>query len=88
MKPIALLAAAGLSVALSACASDRGGGMGGGIAALDYSGYNADAYGPFYGGYWGGDGPFYYSGGRPFARVGGGHIGHSAAPGMHGGARR
>jgi hypothetical protein len=86
MKSMALLAIASISVALSSCASNGHGLMGGGFASLDYDAYYDDAYGPFYDGYWGGDGAFYHRErvGRPFTRDGGGHFQHAPASGFHG----
>jgi hypothetical protein len=57
------------TLSLLACASyDHG--RRGGYASLDYDAYYDDAYGPFYDGYWGDDGGFYYRNGpgRPFGR--------------------
>jgi hypothetical protein len=79
------LALATLSLALPACASyDRG--YRSGYASLDYDAYYDDAYGPFYDGYWGDDGGFYYRSGRgrPFGRDGGDHFHHSPGGGFHG----
>ena len=58
MKIMALgLAIASMSVALPACASyDHGG--------YAYNAYYDDAYGPYYDGYWGDDGFFWYRGDR------------------------
>lgn len=80
------LAFATLSLALLACASyDHG--RRGGYASLDYDAYYDDAYGPFYDGYWGADGGFYYRNGpgRPFGRDGGDHFHHGpGGGGFHG----
>jgi hypothetical protein len=73
---IALIAAIGAAGALTACA-----GYGYGPP-----GYQADVYyGPFYGGYWGPSGVFYYSDryGRQFRPDVGNHFRHNAAPGYH-----
>ncbi len=74
------LAIASLSIALAACALTPDGRL------LAYDAYYDDAYGPFYDGYWGDDGAFYYSdgAGRPFVRDGGAHFRHGAAGGFHG----
>jgi hypothetical protein len=79
------LAIASLSIALSACTSPNGA-VGSGFASPGYDAYYDDAYGPFYDGYWGDDGSFYYRGdtGHPFIRDGGGHFRHGAAGGFHG----
>ena len=84
MNSLALaLATASLSITLASCAATHHGGL------LAYDGYDAyydDAYGPFYDGYWGDDGAFYYRdrADHPFARDGGGHFRHGAAGGFHG----
>jgi hypothetical protein len=85
MKSTALLAIAGISILLPSCAS-TGYGLYGGRASLGYDAYYDDAYGPFYDGYWGGDGGFYYRrrAGAPFVRDGGGHFNHAPAAGFHG----
>jgi len=82
MKSLALLTVAGVSLALASCESYHHRGF----ASLDYDAYYDDAYGPFYDGYWGGDGAFYYRGGagRPFFRDGGGHFHHGPSAGFHG----
>jgi len=79
------LAIAGMAITLPSCAS-YGHGPGFGVAALDYDAYYDDAYGPFYDGYWGDDGAFYYRGGPDggFSRDGGGHFQHGPAAGFHG----
>jgi hypothetical protein len=86
MKSLALLAIASLSIALPSCASDGHGWAGGGVASLGYDAYYDDAYGPFYDGYWGGDGAFYHRDheGSPFVRDGGGHFRHGPTGGFHG----
>lgn len=71
------------SLALSACADNMGYGpyFGGERAYYD------DYYGPFYNGYWGGDGAFYYSPGRgrPYLRDEGNHFHHDMpGGGYHG----
>ena len=79
------LALATLSLVLPACASyDHG--YRGGYASLDYDAYYDDGYGPFYDGYWGDDGGFYYRNGpgRPFGRDGGDHFHHGPGGGFHG----
>ena len=77
----ALLAAAA-ALALSACAGTMGYGpyFGGDTAYYD------DSYGPFYNGYWGNDGFFYYSSGRgsPFIRDEAHHFRHDNGGGFHG----
>jgi len=86
MKSMAFtLAIAGISIALSSCASPYSV-AGSGFASAGYDTYYDDAYGPLYDGYWGDDGGFYYRGGadRPFIRDGGGHFRHGAASGFHG----
>jgi hypothetical protein len=72
------LIAAGCALALSACATGPGYGYGGG--SLAYNAYYDDAYGPYYDGYWGRDGGFWYSSGRgaPYLRDGGEHFRRSA----------
>ena len=79
------LAIAGMSIVLACCAS-YGPDPGFGPVALGYDAYYDDAYGPFYDGYWGDDGAFYYRGGpgRPFGRDGGGHFHRGPAAGFHG----
>jgi hypothetical protein len=61
-----LLSAAVAPLALAGC-YEEGYGYGGGVAAgygygapYAYNGWYDDYYGPFYDGYWGGDGFFYY----------------------------
>jgi hypothetical protein len=78
-------AIAGILIALSSCTSIPGS-AGSGFASVGYDTYYDDAYGPFYDGYWGDDGGFYYRGGagRPFIRDGGSHFRHAAAGGFHG----
>lgn len=71
------------SLALSACAGSMGYGpyFGGDRAYYD------DYYGPFYNGYWGSDGAFYYSDGRgrPFVRDESNHFRHNMpGGGFHG----
>ncbi len=85
MKSILVLIAA-ISIALSSCASMGIGPIGGGVPVFGYDAFYDDVYGPFYDGYWGGDGAFYYRGGagRPYARDGGGHFRHGPASGFHG----
>ncbi len=63
------LAFAGASLALASCASG-GPGSGAGFASLGYDAYYDDAYGPFYDGYWGGDGAFWYRSGAGVHPVG------------------
>jgi len=84
MKSLAMgLAIASLSIALPSCAAPHHGGL---LAYDDYDAYYDDAYGPFYDGYWGDDGAFYYRDGRgrPFLRDGGGHFRHGPTGGFHG----
>jgi hypothetical protein len=77
MKRALLAVAAALAV--SGCAENMGYGptFGGDMAYYD------NAYGPFYNGYWGRDGSFYYSGGRgrPYQRDEGGHFRHDTPDG-------
>jgi len=87
MKPALLAACLGLAV--SACAEGYygagdygyGGGYGGGRLA-----YYDDFYGPYYDGYWGGDGFYYYSLGRdrPFVRDDSRHFRRGGGDGFHG----
>jgi len=75
--------AAGAALLTAACADDgyyRHGPM-----AVSYDGYYDDAYGPFYDGYWGGDGFFYYSSGPGghFRRDTGHHFRHDNFNGFH-----
>jgi len=84
MKSLALaLAITSISIVLPACASRD---LRGGVASLGYDAYYDDAYGPFYDGYWGDDGAYYYcnGAGRPFVRDGGGHFQHAPSAGFHG----
>jgi hypothetical protein len=86
MKSLTLmLVVASISIALSSCTPPNSL-AGSGFASLGYDTYYDDAYGPFYDGYWGDDGGFYYRGDadRPFIRDGGGHFSHRAAGGFHG----
>jgi hypothetical protein len=55
------------------------------VGAVSFDGYYDDAYGPFYDGYWGPGGYFYYSDarGHPFRRDEAGHFRHEAGPGFH-----
>ncbi|MGA0600241.1 hypothetical protein ACO2Q3_05990 [Caulobacter sp. KR2-114] len=87
MKTLILTLAAGAAaLSLGACATDEGYGhrayYGG---AVGYDGFYDDAYGPFYDGYWGGDGFFYYSdaAGHPFRRDDAHHFRHDQAGGYH-----
>jgi len=87
------LTALGLAVGLlglTACASDsyghRDGYAGGyGPEPVAYDGYYDDSYGPFYDGYWAGDGGFYYTDapGHPYHRDTAGHFRHDSAAGFH-----
>src|ERR1700722_12260092 len=79
------MALATVSLTLLACAYDHG--RRGGFASLDYDAYYDDAYGPYYDGYWGDDGGFYYRNGpgRPFGPGGGDHFHHAPSGGFHGG---
>jgi hypothetical protein len=87
------LAIASLAIGAASCESPRQS-FAAGVRPVSYDAYYDDAYGPFYDGYWGDDGAFYYCGGagRPFIRDGGGHFQHGGAGGFHpvhgGGARR
>ena len=77
------LLALSAALAVSGCAESMGYGpyFGGDVAYYD------DAYGPFYNGYWGGDGVFYYSAGRGHAYLpdAGHHFRHdSPGGGYHG----
>jgi hypothetical protein len=91
-----LMLVAGLAVILAplgACAGDEyarsAGGLGVSVAYADgpmgYDGYYDDAYGPFYDGYWGGDGAYYYSSGegQAYHRDGGHHFRHDSNAGFH-----
>jgi hypothetical protein len=83
MKRTLLAVAAALAV--SGCAENMGYGpyFGGDMAYYD------DSYGPFYNGYWGHDGSFYYSAGRgrPYVRDSGGHFRHDMPGGGYHGVR-
>jgi hypothetical protein len=58
MKLLAsLVVAAAMAASLSACETYHGGGP---YAGVYVDGYYDDAYGPFYDGYWGDGGVFYY----------------------------
>ncbi len=92
MKMLMTGACASAVLLLAACASGPGYGGGpgygydyGGPAAIGYDGYYDDAYGPFYDGYWAGDGFFYYRSGDHdrFHRDDGRHFRHDAGAGMH-----
>jgi hypothetical protein len=94
MKTIKLgLAVASFSIALAACATHGRPFIGAGVQPVGYDAYYDDAYGPFYDGYWGDDGAFYYcpGSGQPFVRDGGGHFRHDGGGGgggfhaVHGG---
>jgi len=78
------LAAGAAALGLAACADDYGHRSYYG-AAIGYDGFYDDAYGPFYDGYWGGDGFFYYSdaAGHPFRRDEGRHFRRDSAAGFH-----
>jgi hypothetical protein len=85
MKSVVLgLAIASVAIGMASCESPGRYSAAG--RPVSYDAYYDDAYGPFYDGYWGDDGAFYYSGaaGRPFVRDGGGHFLHGAAGGFHG----
>jgi hypothetical protein len=86
MKITALLVAVA-ATALSACATEVAYGPGPGypVAAVGWDGYYDDYYGPFYDGYWGEDGGFYYRSG-PHAgwnKDTGGHFTKEARSGAH-----
>ncbi len=73
---------------LAACADTSGPGgyaYGYGGGPVGYDGYYDDAYGPFYDGYWAGDGYFYYRSGENgrYRRDDGHHFHHDAGAGMH-----
>ena len=94
MKSVALaLAIASVSIGLASCASP-GQTVAAGVNPVGYDAYYDDAYGPFYDGYWGDDGAFYYSQGEghDFVRDGAGHFQHGGGGGFHsvhgGGGRR
>jgi hypothetical protein len=69
------------ALALSACATGYYGPYGGGGLA-----YYDDSYGPFYDGYWGADGFFYFRNGHDhrFIRDDGHHFHHAPGAGFHG----
>ena len=82
---IALGLAAGL-LSVTACASGPYGYAGGyGPEPVAYDGYYDDAYGPFYDGYWAGDGGYYYTDapGHPYHRDTAGHFRRDQASGFH-----
>ncbi len=94
MKKLMLVAGVAMILApLGACADGPYArtGVGVGVAyadgpvAVGYDGYYDDAYGPFYDGYWAGDGGFYYTDapGHPYRRDTGNHFRHDAAAGFH-----
>ena len=70
------------AIALGACEEY---GPAGPYADVDFNGYYDDAYGPFYGGYWGDGGIFYYADkdGRHFHRDTGHHFRSDAVSGYH-----
>ncbi|MHB8530115.1 MAG: hypothetical protein ACYC8V_11470 [Caulobacteraceae bacterium] len=88
-----LIAAAGALALVAGCADyygdygDYGPGPGyyGPVAPVAYDGYYDDYYGPFYDGYWGADGFFYYrnSDRDQWRRDTGHHFAHEAAAGFH-----
>ncbi len=85
MKRLASLAAATLAAAsLGACMDDMGYHHGP-YAGAYISGYYDDAYGPFYDGYWGDGGVFYYRTGPTgeFRRDDAHHFRHDAGQGFH-----
>jgi len=73
------------SIVLASCASPHGSYLAAGAPFGAEDAYYDEAYGPFYDGYWGDDGAFYYcaGAGRPYLRDGGGHFRHGAAGGFH-----
>jgi hypothetical protein len=85
-KMLIALGAAGLAMTVSACADYGYGPHRGGPEAMAYDGYYDDFYGPFYDGYWGDDGAFWYTlgEGRPFVRDEHGHFRHDGPQGFHG----
>jgi hypothetical protein len=84
-KLLISLAASAVALTISACAGGYYGPGGPVVGPVAYDGFYDDAYGPFYDGYWGGDGAFYYSDGEghPFHRDTGGHFRHDMAQGFH-----
>jgi hypothetical protein len=89
MKPVLLAACASLAVA--ACESYPPGYYGSPAYGYDYAyaggpAYYDDFYGPYYDGYWGGGGIYYYSpgAGRPFVRDEGHHFRRDPHEGFHG----
>lgn len=90
MKTLLATIVAGVAVtSLGACAMEDEGFhhryYSGFEAAVGYDGFYDDAYGPFYDGYWGNDGFFYYSvgAGRTYRRDEGHHFRHDAVAGFH-----
>jgi hypothetical protein len=88
MKPILFaLAIFAAGASLVACANDgpHGPPPGYGPGPLAFDGYYDDGYGPFYDGYWGDDGAFYYAPrqGEPFRRDDAGHFRRDSAQGFH-----
>ncbi|HEV2365880.1 MAG TPA: hypothetical protein VGS12_16945 [Caulobacteraceae bacterium] len=57
---IALAAAMGLALGVGACADEYAYGPYGPYADVGYTAYYDGYYGPYVGGYWAGDGSFYY----------------------------
>jgi len=86
MRQITSIIGAAAAIALLAGCADGGMyGPGPGVAVVGYDGYYDDAYGPFYDGYWGGDGAFYYrnSENDRFHRDTSQHFRRDAANGFH-----
>ena len=85
MKPLLLmLAAAGAALTLSACAGGPGYYRGGGAGVGDLAYYD-DFYGPYFDGYWGDDGGYWFraSDHDAWRRDDGHHFQHMAANGFH-----
>ena len=86
MKKLIIAAcAAGAALLLSACGDDGFYHHHHDVAAISWDGYYDDAYGPFYDGYWGDDGFFYYTDaeGHPYHRDDAHHFRHDAFNGFH-----
>jgi hypothetical protein len=85
MKIPAMIGLTAAVALLAGCAEYGPGYVAGPGVAVTYDGYYDDAYGPFYDGYWGGDGVFYYRRGEHdhFHPDRAGHFRHEPRPGMH-----
>jgi len=87
-KTLTALTVAASLLGMAACASGPygpGPGDGYGPEPVAFDGYYDDFYGPFYDGYWAGDGGYYYTDapGHAYHRDTGGHFRHDSASGFH-----